>query len=463
MVLSLRRLPRARRDDDRGVVAVVVALLVVFVVMPLLALVVDLGLSRVASGQAQAAADAAALAAAISHADTATAVAAAHSLAADDFAVTEDQWASCVDPQPLPAGTAASPGNCVSFDFATKRVRVTLPARQVPSVFSGIFGSSPPAASATSIATWGAFSRTCVLCVLGSYDGGAQQLEVHGGDVAVGGDLTVPAGAKLVTDAGAAVTVAGHIGDASGLSATPVRGNLPTDPFASSLASLALLPGAAPSAAAKPWPDRVTCNPPTYQDTSPCSAACSPGTYQDVSWCTSFAPGVYVLTGVPLAPPNRPTITLRAGGNGVVFYVTCSSGSWPFSVHPAPCSQGTSLQPRVNFDAGGGTITLAGHAGYAGLALAFDPSAPSSSNTNQRFSGAGTLKVSGSIDGPTIVLREPSPANAGRLVVAGGRLVVGQVAYTAVVPVPAHPYVNVQAPAAGLLPDGPVRLVPSSS
>ena len=59
MVLSLRRLPRARRDDDRGVVAVVVALLVVFVVMPLLALVVDLGLSRVASGQAQAAADAA--------------------------------------------------------------------------------------------------------------------------------------------------------------------------------------------------------------------------------------------------------------------------------------------------------------------------------------------------------------------------------------------------------------------
>ena len=175
--------------------------------MPLLALVVDLGLSRAASGQARAAADAAALAAAlaaVSHPDAAgvaTAVAAAHSMAADDFGVPDDQWTSCVDAQPLPPGTAPSPGNCVSFDFATKRVRVTLPAKKVPSVFSGIFDSRPPAASATSTATWGAF-RTCVLCVLGSYDGGAQQLEVHGGDVAVGGDLAVPAGAKLLTDAG---------------------------------------------------------------------------------------------------------------------------------------------------------------------------------------------------------------------------------------------------------------------
>jgi hypothetical protein len=461
VVLSVRR-PRARRDDDRGIVAVVVALVVVFVVMPLLALVVDLGLSRAASGQARTTADAAALAAALATASGPEAArAAARSIAADDFGVPDDQWATCVDAHPLPSGTAPSPGDCVSFDFVAKQVRVTLPPRAIPSVFSGVLGARPPAASATSTATWGGFSRTCVLCVLGSYDGGAQQLQVRDGDVAVGGDLTVGP-AALLTDSGGSVTAGGHIGDVSGLSTTPGRGSVPADPFAAQLTSLAALPEAAPSAVAKPWPDHVDCHPPTYQDTRPCSADCTPGTYQDVSWCTSFAPGVYVLTGVPLPAPNRPTITLHAGGAGVVFYVTCGTGSWPFSVHPAPCSQQTSLQPRINFEAGGGTLTLRGHAGYAGLALAFDPSAPPSSNTNQRFSGGGTLTVNGSIDGPTVVLRDPSPPNSGRLVVTGGRVVVGAVAYSGLSPTPAHPYLTVLAPAADALPDGPVRLVSSS-
>ncbi len=454
MVLTPRRFPRARRDDDRGVVAVVVALVVVFVVMPLLALVVDLGLSRAASGQARSAADAAALAAALaalSHPDAAgvaTAVAAAHSMAADDFGVPDDQWTSCVDAQPLPPGTVPSPGNCVSFDFTTKRVRVTLPGKKVPSVFSGIFGSKPPAASATSTATWGGFAGTCVLCVVGSYDGGAQQLEVRGGDVAVGGDLTVGP-AALLTDSGGAVTVGGHIGDVSGVSTTPGRGSVPTDPFATQLASLAARPEAAPSALAKPWPDDL--------------GECRPGTYQDVTGCRSFAPGVYVLTGLPVPAPIRSTITLRAGGDGVVFYVTCSSGSYPNQVHPAACSQQTSLQPRINFDAVGGALALRGHPGYAGLALAFDPTTPRSSNTNQRFSGAGTLTVNGSIDGPAVVLRDPSPANSGRLVVAGGRVVVGSVGYSAIPPVPAHPYLTVLAPPAEPLPDGPVRLLSPSS
>jgi hypothetical protein len=452
VVLTLRRFLRPRRDDDRGVVAVVVALVVVFVVMPLLALVVDLGISRVESGRARTAADGAALAAAlaaVSHPDAGSAgaaVVAAHGIAKDDFGVTEDQWADCRDAQPLP--TAPSPGNCVSFDFAAKRVRVTLPAKQIPSVFSGIIGSSPPAASATSVATWGGLSGGCVLCVVGSYDGGAQRLEVHGGDVAVGGDLRVAIGALLLTDPGRAVTVGGSIVDVGGLNATPGRGGVPADPFATQLAALAALPEAAPSALAKPRPD----------DTG----ACRPGTYQDVSPCRSFEPGVYVLTGVPVPAPGRPTITLRGGGGGVMFYVTCNSGSYPNQVHPAACSQRTSLQPRVNFDAHDGPITVAGHPGYGGLALAFDPTAPSSSNTNQRFSGRGTLTLRGSIDGPAVVLRDPSVPNSGRLVVDGGRVVLRAVLYAAPPPVPPHPYVTVLAPPPDPLPDGPVRLVSSS-
>jgi hypothetical protein len=440
-----------------------VALVVVFVVMPLLAIVVDLGLSRVASGQARSAADAAALAAAVSHLDPATAVAAAHQIADDDFGITEEQWAACQDPQPLPAGTAPAPGNCVTFDPATKRVRVTLPAKQVPSVFSGILGSRPPAASATSVATWGAFTQLCALCVLGSYQGGAQQLEVRGGDVAVGGDLTVGSGAALLTDAGKIVSVAGTATVAGTMTTAPTRGNAAFDPFATQLAALAALPDAAPSAVAKPWPDRVDCHAPTAQDTSLCSAPCSPGTYQDVSMCTSFAPGVYVLTGVPLTAPNRWPITLHAGGDGVVFYVTCSSGSWPSSVHPTPCSSQTSLPPKIGFDAGAGSLTLGGNPAYGGLALAFDPMTGSTSNPNQRFSGNGTLAVKGSIDGWAVTLRDPSPPNAGRLVVDGGRLVLGGVAYSDLPAVPPHPYVTVQAPPLDPLPDGPVRLVPASS
>jgi Putative Flp pilus-assembly TadE/G-like len=456
--LTVRRLPRAR-PDDRGVVSVVVALVVVFVVMPLLAIVVDLGLARVASGQARSAADAAALAAAVSHPDLGNAVAAAHQIADDDFGITEEQWAACVDPQALPV--APAPGNCVSFDPTAKQVRVTLPAKQVPSVFSGILGSRPPAASATSVATWGAFSQLCALCVFGSYQGGAQQLEVRGGDVAVGGDLTIGSGGALLTDVGEVVSVAGTATVTGTMSTAPTHADLAFDPFATQLAALAALPDAAPSAVAKPWPDHIECNAPTYQDTSPCSAPCSPGTYQDVSMCTSFAPGVYVLTGVPAV--DRLPITLHAGGDGVVFYVTCNSGSWPFSVHPAPCSQGTSLQPKIGFAAGTGTLTLRGNTAYGGLALAFDPTTPSGSNTNQRFGGTGTLTVNGSIDGPGVTLCDPLTPNDGRLLIDGGRLVVGSVAYNAPPPVPPHPYVTVQAPPLDPLPDGPVRLVTPSS
>ena len=143
--------------------------------------------------------------------------------------------------------------------------------------------------------------------------------------------------------------------------------------------------------------------------------------------------------------------------------MTCSSGSYPNQVHPAPCSQQTSLQPRINFDAGGGALALRGHPGYAGLALAFDPTTPPSSNTNQRFSGAGTLTVNGSIDGPAVVLRDPSPRELGAARRDRRTVVVGSVGYSAIPPVPAHPYVTVLAPPAEPLPDGPVRLLSPSS
>ena len=62
-------------------------------------------------------------------------------------------WASCVDPAPLP--TVVGSGSCISFDSMLKRVRVTVPQRNVPTVFSGVLGVSSLSASATSTATLG--------------------------------------------------------------------------------------------------------------------------------------------------------------------------------------------------------------------------------------------------------------------------------------------------------------------
>src|SRR5204862_4117394 len=72
LVLVLNRgCRRGDRPDEAGMVAVATALVVVFVVMPLLAIVVDLGLTRVADGHAGSAADGAALAAGLRYATTA--------------------------------------------------------------------------------------------------------------------------------------------------------------------------------------------------------------------------------------------------------------------------------------------------------------------------------------------------------------------------------------------------------
>ncbi len=439
--LPAHLVPRPRTRDDEGLVAVIAALVVALVLVPLLALVVDLGLSRVTQAQAQDAADAAALAAALARPDAAgaeQAAAVARSFVADGLGVTDDEWAACVDPSPLPPGTTPSPGNCVSFDLAAGQVRVTVPARTVPGPFAGLLGATPPAVSASSVATWGALPQPCALCVLGPYVGGAQQLVVRGGDAAVGGDLSLGSAASLLLDPGRTVTVGGAVIGAGALGLPTVRAaQAPADPFAGHLAALAALPAASPTASAEPSP----------------SGPCSPGTYVDVSGCTSFAPGVYVVTGQP-APAGRSTVTVKGDGTGVVLYLTCSTGgAVAGEVHPAPCGAVGRRPPRVAI--GAGDVRLEGHAGYGGLALAVDPGVAA----GQNFAGAGTLTVVGSISAPAAVLRNPVPGSAAQLVVSGGHLVVGRVAYDLTPALPPHPYVVVEAPALPVTAAGPVRLL----
>jgi len=285
--------PRRRAKPDDGAVAVLVAVVVATVVIPLLALVVDLGLTRTLSVRFRGAADAAALAAAAltpTPATTSAATTAAKSLVAANLVTPnggwDAAWSSCVDPNPLPDGTAPSPGDCISFDYALKQVRVTVPGQVLPSPFGGTLGAATTRASATSTASWGdrisPAVGSCVLCVTGSYASGAETVRVSGGDAGAAIMNVVWPGRLLVSGGG--VTFASSWNSQGGtILPLPVK-RAPQDYFAPGLTTLqASVPY---GQAAEPGP------------VSP-GAACAPGVYQTIDWCTSFASGAYYVTGHP--------------------------------------------------------------------------------------------------------------------------------------------------------------------
>ena len=203
---------------------------------------------------------------------------------------------------------------------------MTVPARTVPSVFSGVLGTAPPAASATSTATWGPPAPACALCIVtsagasGTFAGGIDQTQVAGGDVAVGGLLGVSAGGTLTGDPGRQITYG--LPPATGnVSPPPALGTAPDDPLASTLAAV--------QAAAAKAPQGNT-------------GACAPGIYADFSDCTSFTGnGVYVLTGNPYLPFVSTTVTLKYPMTNSVIYVTCSR-LFVSDPQPQPCSAANS-------------------------------------------------------------------------------------------------------------------------
>jgi hypothetical protein len=437
---------RRRREPDDGAVAVLVTVVVVAVVLPVLSLVVDLGLTRTLAVQFRGAGEAAALAAAAQRPPSATdprtvrAVTAARDLVAVNLPAPDAgwaaAWASCVDPAPLPAGTAASAGNCISFDYTLKQVRVTVPGRAVPSVFTGLVGSSPPQASATVTASWGdkisPAVGSCALCLSGSYSSGAERVRVSGGDTAVGGSLTMTwPGSLQVTGGG--VTYATSWTSAGGrVSPLPVQRPAPADPFAAQLAALrAAVPYGQPSS-----PGPGTGSP----------GACSPGVYQTVSGCASFGPGTYYVTGKPATTQQ---VALNADANGVLLFVTCSTSGGATGVLAAPCPSG--VLPRFT-GASGAPHSLSAPGG-SGLALVFDEGF----SRNEILDGAQQLTVTGDVYGPGVTLRPGGWARAlvrGRVAVRG---VSGNTSY------PTATMLQVDAPpatGAGVI-DGAVRLVRS--
>src|SRR5437763_1201601 len=145
------------RSEDRGAVALVVALLTT-AMAGLAALIVDLGMARDEERTAQNAADAAALAAAERLADavdpeavTTTDIAAARAVA--DRYVTGNGWRSGI-------GT-------FEIDSAARTVSITLVPVRSPRIFAGAVGAGTPLVGAAATATWNGATAGCALCVLG--------------------------------------------------------------------------------------------------------------------------------------------------------------------------------------------------------------------------------------------------------------------------------------------------------
>ncbi len=357
---ALRPVALGERDDT-GVVAVVVALMMVLL-CGLAALVVDLGLARDLQRQAQNVADSAALGAAQYLAGipnpTPTQIAQAQQVA--NAYVTADGWR---------AGASS-----VLVDGTAHTVTVQLAPVQSPNIFAGVIGQSTPQVAGRAQAAWpgGAGPVTCSLCVLGAADLQNGSIAVSGGGgVSFAGNLTANPQGTISVTGGGVIGVAGA--KPSKGTYSPAITTIPT--FTDPYIGLTL--------------------PPTGTDftqpvqTPTAGAFCPAGNYDDVANCGSFqAGGTYVLTGAAKLSGNS---TLVA--DDVLFYFTCSRTSGA-NIYPQACAN--SGQAGATFGgAGNGTVTINGRRSgpYTGFAVIYDRNNTSS----LRYVGNGALRVNGAV------------------------------------------------------------------
>jgi hypothetical protein len=326
---------RGRRRDDRGTVAVLVTILMT-TLLGVAALVVDVGVARDRSRQAQAAVDSAALAAAIvmlRNDGQPAARDAAKAYLRANFRTPEDRkdeiaadWDACT--------------GCIVFTTTTVTVSSgPLPQDDIksPAIFGSVYGASGFVTPATATATWSSpLAGDCLLCVVENarFDGGSRGVSlVDGGNAKIGEKLDIRSPGSLTVRSGDNFRgEAGH----GRPTVDPGRQVLPlasfTDPYEG-------------SAAADPWsvigdPSSIPmarydaaagrCRPPYGKSIASITAA-------DATTCPGFGHGMYVIhPGSNVIMPARAassfTVTPRAGGDGVLFFLTCGLGS------PYPCS-----------------------------------------------------------------------------------------------------------------------------
>ncbi len=318
---------RARRRDEGGAVAVLVAVLAV-VLFVVAAMVVDLGLARDVRRQSQIAADASALAAAnVLYPDSGTcdelnpwgdlkapcfidAVDEAKAYAATNFGVAPADWAACpAGVRPPGYSSLAGDTACISFDTSIlgtaepKQVSVVIPTRQVKTGLGAVTGVSRIPVGSRARARVKAGSPTkCSLCFLGPIDAKNADFTVDGGSIHVNGNIDVGPNSYWKATGGA-ITVTGTVqANSDKFSPAPKTAAPIPDPYAS-LALPPTLTGLTPR-------------------TDPCKGVAhggGPGYYGDFDLPKSdcnLQPGIYVIDGTWDMKNNT-----HLKGSGVTLYV----------------------------------------------------------------------------------------------------------------------------------------------
>jgi hypothetical protein len=379
--------------DERGVIAVMFALLLVLM-LGILALVVDLGNARQQRRVAQASADAAALAGgeAIESApsvrldgtipwSTVVSQIKAYAKANDNIAMSS--WVGCSDPYKLgyrpdsannnscisattsafPAPSASSLGDNVNY------LRVRLPSGTVKSYFAKAIGNGDltvGAASTAKIVFTVSQTSTpsvlaggpCALCILNpaglTLDGQNGDVTITGGNVIV--NSTASTAASLNSNGNVKISTPGGAIGGPGSCAPASCNNFSGAGFspAWSLQGAVTDPLANVPQCGDGSPGTTNYCPTNTGDTTNANKnnkPLTPGIYSTISGSHSLAKGIYVITG---------GITLNGSdlidGDGVMLYFACSN-------YPSPCpapGSNTSLTRAGITATGNGALRLTG-------------------------------------------------------------------------------------------------------
>ena len=317
---------------------------------------------------------------------------AAKSYAADNYGVSEADWAGCTDPYALPHVPTGTGTACISFDKAVEpsTVRVVAPIQAVNLVFGSAFGASDVDISAQAEASLKVDAHAdCALCIVGFGPHALQNgdAKVTGGSVAINGDVSLKANGEVTVEGqtnddgtveSATISISGTA-TGSTFSPAPMQHQEPID---DPLASI-------------PLPTDLTAISPK-SNTDPCGTGPGhgPGVYGDFGFGADcvLEPGLYVVTGDWELAGNE-----NLSGNGVTLYFTC--GTQP---SPRPCNAPGEEGGRFVAH-GNGLINLTAPVTgpYAGLLMAYDRL-----NTSPLWlTGNGTSTYVGTIYGYSAKMR----------------------------------------------------------
>ena len=391
----------SRSRDEEGAIAVIVAISAVLIFI-LAALVVDLGLARDTKRQAQNGADAAALAAGNAlYAGVFTnplvpkfddAVQAAKEFAADNYGVTDAEWATCTDPQALPHSHPGAPA-CISFAHQADddgvplpddpaldaikpdTVRVLIPTREVDTTLGALAGvSAVPIAAPAEAGVEFDQEPPCALCIIGPGPHDLQNggVEVDGGNIHFNGSVAVQNNG-LVSTNGVITVEDSASGPLSSYDPDPEVG-APAIPDPLGLMSMPDITGLVPH-------------------TNPCTQG--PGIYGSMNlrgFTCTLSPGLYVIAGSSSVWDMAGNSSTHLTGTGVTLYFTCGTSSVP-----APCAAGAT---GATLDASGnGQISIKAPLSgpLKGLAIVFDRN----NNAMMRWTGNGGGGFEGTVYAPS--------------------------------------------------------------